>query len=72
MTNILLFKSIFIKLIKINFLDHPLVKPDPPSGFLEVKLGEEVKMSCKASGVPKPIVTWKHNVIIFFASKMVN
>lgn len=52
-------------------LDHPYVQPDPESGFLEVKLAEEVKMSCKTGGVPKPIVTWKHNVHIIENLKIV-
>ncbi|XP_017775167.1 PREDICTED: limbic system-associated membrane protein-like isoform X2 [Nicrophorus vespilloides] len=42
----------------IEVLHAPSVEPDPINGFLEVKLGEEVRMSCKASGVPHPIISW--------------
>lgn len=42
-----------------NFsIDPPSVEPFPPNGFLQVKLGEEVRISCKGSGVPYPIITW--------------
>ncbi|EFA00901.2 limbic system-associated membrane protein isoform X2 [Tribolium castaneum] len=42
----------------IEVLHPPSVEPFPPTGFLQVKLGEEVRMSCKGSGVPYPIITW--------------
>ncbi|XP_044766457.1 neogenin-like isoform X2 [Coccinella septempunctata] len=38
--------------------DPPSVSPFPPTGFLQVKLGEEVRISCTPSGVPYPIITW--------------
>jgi hypothetical protein len=44
------------------FSDPPSVTPIPEEGFLEVQLGEEVIMGCKASGVPHPIVTWSKEV----------
>lgn len=46
------------------FTDSPSVQPFPASGFLQVKLGEEVRMSCKGSGVPYPIISWASKVII--------
>ncbi|XP_060520740.1 limbic system-associated membrane protein-like [Cylas formicarius] len=42
----------------IEVLHPPSVEPFPPTGFLKVKLGEEVRMSCKGRGVPYPIITW--------------
>ncbi|CAG9764102.1 unnamed protein product [Ceutorhynchus assimilis] len=42
----------------IEVLHSPSVEPFPITGFLQVKLGEEVRMSCRASGVPYPIITW--------------
>ncbi|KAJ8940661.1 hypothetical protein NQ314_010637 [Rhamnusium bicolor] len=42
----------------IEVLHSPSVEPFPPTGFLQVKLGEEVRMSCKGGGVPYPIITW--------------
>ncbi|KAK9694444.1 Immunoglobulin I-set domain [Popillia japonica] len=36
-------------------------KSDPASGYLEVKLGEEVRISCIGKGVPNPVITWKRN-----------
>lgn len=52
------------KIINLSFciLDPPSVLPDPITGFLEVKLREEVRMSCKADGVPYPIITWLYEV----------
>lgn len=46
----------------IKFADPPSVTPDPEEGLLEVQLGEEVSIGCKASGVPHPIVTWSNEV----------
>ncbi|XP_066151263.1 limbic system-associated membrane protein-like [Euwallacea fornicatus] len=42
----------------IEVLHPPYVESFPGSGFLQVKLGEEVRMSCTGSGVPYPIITW--------------
>ncbi|ENN79006.1 hypothetical protein HUJ04_003526 [Dendroctonus ponderosae] len=42
----------------IEVLHPPSVEPFPLTGFLQVKLGEEVRISCKGSGVPYPIITW--------------
>ncbi|XP_076264873.1 neurotrimin-like [Rhynchophorus ferrugineus] len=42
----------------IEVLHPPSVEPFPLSGFLQVKLGEEVRMSCKADGVPYPLISW--------------
>ncbi|XP_030752810.1 neurotrimin-like [Sitophilus oryzae] len=42
----------------IEVLHPPSVEPFPLTGFLQVKLGEEVRMSCKADGVPYPLITW--------------
>ncbi|KAG5892024.1 hypothetical protein JTB14_024464 [Gonioctena quinquepunctata] len=42
----------------IEVLHPPSVEPFPPNGFLQVKLGEEVRISCKGGGVPYPIITW--------------
>nr|CAH7752768.1 unnamed protein product [Callosobruchus chinensis] len=42
----------------IEVLNSPSVEPYPPTGFLQVRLGEEVRMSCKGTGVPYPIITW--------------
>ncbi|XP_019877111.1 limbic system-associated membrane protein [Aethina tumida] len=42
----------------IEVLHAPSVEPFPPNGFLEVRLGEEVRMSCKGGGVPYPIINW--------------
>ncbi|XP_074028174.1 opioid-binding protein/cell adhesion molecule homolog isoform X2 [Leptinotarsa decemlineata] len=42
----------------IEVLHSPSVEPFPPTGFLQVKLGEEVRMSCRGGGVPYPIITW--------------
>lgn len=44
------------------FLDPPSVEPFPINGFLQVKLGEEVRMSCRGSGVPYPLITWASKV----------
>ncbi|GLV43887.1 wrapper [Carabus blaptoides fortunei] len=43
----------------IEVQESPTVEANPSSGFLQVKLGEEVNMSCSASGVPYPLMTWK-------------
>ncbi|XP_045462207.1 opioid-binding protein/cell adhesion molecule homolog isoform X2 [Harmonia axyridis] len=42
----------------IEVMHPPSVSPFPPTGFLQVKLGEEVRISCTPSGVPYPIITW--------------
>ncbi|KAK9891396.1 hypothetical protein WA026_014636 [Henosepilachna vigintioctopunctata] len=42
----------------IEVMHPPSVSPFPPTGFLQVKLGEEVRISCTPSGVPYPIVSW--------------
>ncbi|XP_072398767.1 limbic system-associated membrane protein-like [Diabrotica undecimpunctata] len=42
----------------IEVLHSPSVEPFPPTGFLQVRLGEEVRMSCKGEGIPYPIITW--------------
>ncbi|XP_018567647.1 limbic system-associated membrane protein-like [Anoplophora glabripennis] len=42
----------------IEVLHSPSVEPFPSTGFLQVKLGEDVRMSCKGSGVPYPIISW--------------
>ncbi|XP_056630732.1 limbic system-associated membrane protein-like [Diorhabda sublineata] len=42
----------------IEVMHPPSVEPFPPNGFLQVKLGEEVKISCKGEGIPYPIITW--------------
>ncbi|CAG9855771.1 unnamed protein product [Phyllotreta striolata] len=42
----------------IEVLHSPSVEPFPSNGFLQVKLGEEVRISCKAEGVPYPMITW--------------
>lgn len=44
-------------------LDRPSVSAYPPTGFVEVTLGDEVKMSCKGEGVPHPMITWSRKVI---------
>ncbi|CAH1998062.1 unnamed protein product [Acanthoscelides obtectus] len=44
----------------IEVLHSPSVDPYPPTGFLQVRLGEEVRMSCKGTGVPYPIITWHY------------
>lgn len=44
----------------IEVLYPPSVTPIPEEGLLEVQLGEEVVIGCKASGVPHPIVTWSN------------
>lgn len=46
----------------MKFSDPPTVTPIPEEGLLEVHLGEEVEIGCKASGVPHPIVTWSNEV----------
>ena len=46
-----------------KFSDPPSVTPFPEEGLLEVQLGEEVVIGCKASGVPQPIVTWSNEVL---------
>jgi hypothetical protein len=46
----------------MKFSDPPSVTPIPADGLLEVQLGEEVVIGCKASGVPHPIVTWSNEV----------
>jgi len=46
----------------MKFSDPPSVTPIPEEGLLEVQLGEEVVIGCKASGVPHPIVTWSNEV----------
>jgi len=46
----------------MKFSDPPSVTPIPEAGLLEVQLGEEVVIGCKASGVPHPIVTWSNEV----------
>lgn len=48
--------------ICVVFSDPPSVTPIPEDGLLEVQLGEDVVMGCKASGVPHPIVTWSNEV----------
>ncbi|KAL1516111.1 hypothetical protein ABEB36_000034 [Hypothenemus hampei] len=42
----------------IEVLHPPSVEPFPKSGFLQVKLGERVQISCQANGVPYPLITW--------------
>ncbi|KAL3283935.1 hypothetical protein HHI36_018103 [Cryptolaemus montrouzieri] len=42
----------------IEVMHPPAVSPFPPTGFLQVKLGEEVRISCTTSGVPYPIISW--------------
>ncbi|KAF5291192.1 hypothetical protein FQA39_LY14434 [Lamprigera yunnana] len=42
----------------IEVLKSPSVEPDPIGGYLQVRLREEVKMSCKVEGVPYPLITW--------------
>ncbi|KAB0802103.1 hypothetical protein PPYR_04289 [Photinus pyralis] len=42
----------------IEVLEPPTVVPDPANGFLQVRLREEVRMSCKVHGVPYPLITW--------------
>ncbi|XP_025829634.1 limbic system-associated membrane protein-like [Agrilus planipennis] len=42
----------------IEVLHPPSVTPDPISGVLRVKIGEQVWMSCKPQGVPYPIMNW--------------
>lgn len=49
----------------MKFSDPPSVTPVPEVGQLEVQLGEEVEIGCKASGVPHPIVTWSNEVQYF-------
>lgn len=46
----------------ICVLDPPSVEMTPDSEFLQVKLGEEMQISCTASGVPAPIITWRSKV----------
>jgi len=46
----------------MKFSDPPSVTPIPEEGLLEVQLGEEIVIGCKASGVPHPIVTWSNEV----------
>jgi hypothetical protein len=46
----------------MTFSDPPSVTPIPEEGLLEVQLGDEVVIECKASGVPHPIVTWSKEV----------
>ncbi|XP_022920278.2 neogenin isoform X1 [Onthophagus taurus] len=45
----------------IEVLQPPVILPQPPSRYLEVKLGDEVEMGCITGGVPAPIVSWTHN-----------
>ncbi|XP_072755806.1 opioid-binding protein/cell adhesion molecule homolog isoform X2 [Anoplolepis gracilipes] len=44
---------------EIEVMYPPSVKTIPESGELEVNLGEEVHMQCKAKGVPTPVISWK-------------
>ncbi|GFG33162.1 hypothetical protein Cfor_03437, partial [Coptotermes formosanus] len=44
----------------IEVLYPPSVTPIPEAGLLDVQLGEEVVIGCRASGVPHPIVTWSN------------
>jgi hypothetical protein len=46
----------------MKFSDPPSVTPIPEAGLLDVQLGEEVVIGCRASGVPHPIVTWSNEV----------
>uniref|UniRef100_A0A6P7FID7 Hemicentin-1-like n=1 Tax=Diabrotica virgifera virgifera TaxID=50390 RepID=A0A6P7FID7_DIAVI len=48
----------------IEVLHSPSVEPFPPTGFLQVRLGEEVRMSCKGEGIPYPIITWSSKVSV--------
>ncbi|KRT85449.1 Immunoglobulin, partial [Oryctes borbonicus] len=45
----------------IEVLHPPSIESDPENGYLEVKLGEEVRMACTGKGVPIPVITWKRN-----------
>lgn len=47
------------------------MEPYPKNGFLEVKLGEEVRMSCRSDGVPHPIITWSFNVKLYRLLKVI-
>lgn len=51
-----------ITCVNYNLLDPPSVVPFPHTGFLEVTLNEEVRMSCRGDGVPYPIVRWYYKV----------
>ncbi|CAH1119717.1 unnamed protein product [Phaedon cochleariae] len=42
----------------IEVLHAPSVDLFPPTAFLQVKLGEEVRIACQGGGVPYPIITW--------------
>ncbi|KAJ8938543.1 hypothetical protein NQ318_016914 [Aromia moschata] len=48
----------------IEVMQPPSVKPFPHTAFLQVKLGEEIRMSCKGEGVPYPIITWSRKANI--------
>lgn len=43
-------------------VDPPTVTTVPEDGFLEVKKGDYVDISCETTGTPQPIVNWRKNV----------
>ncbi|GIY72323.1 hemicentin-1 [Caerostris darwini] len=45
---------------RIRVLVPPSIHPDPHSGKVIVRKGNPASFSCKASGVPKPVVTWSY------------
>ncbi|KAJ9599429.1 hypothetical protein L9F63_010098 [Diploptera punctata] len=45
----------------IEVLSPPSIITIPENGLIEVKLGDEVEMGCKATGVPHPVVTWSND-----------
>lgn len=45
--------------ITVNVVSAPKITPQPESGLLRVKEGEPVSMSCKATGDPTPVISWR-------------
>nr|XP_042903541.1 roundabout homolog 1 isoform X2 [Parasteatoda tepidariorum] len=56
----------------LDVLYPPTVKPHPKDGFINVKEGETVSLSCAASGNPKPIIRWKHAGVHYDSSDDTN
>ncbi|GFU47229.1 neural cell adhesion molecule 1 [Trichonephila clavipes] len=45
--------------ITVEVVSAPKVYPEPKSGLVVVKEGEEIAIGCEATGDPAPVITWK-------------
>ncbi|GFY39753.1 receptor-type tyrosine-protein phosphatase S [Trichonephila inaurata madagascariensis] len=45
--------------ITVEVVSAPKVYPEPKSGLVVVREGEEIAIGCEATGDPTPVITWK-------------